>query len=70
MTTGWVDVMPETEFGVWFALFYALAGSILIYVRACVCMCAYVCVCMCLYVRVPPHAGGIPATIPHTTIPV
>lgn len=34
VTTGWVDVMPQTEFGVWFALFYALAGSILIYVRA------------------------------------
>jgi hypothetical protein len=30
---GWVTVMPESEFGVWFALFYALAGSILIYVR-------------------------------------
>ncbi len=31
MGSGWVDVMPETEFGVWFALFYALMGSILIY---------------------------------------
>jgi len=31
MGSGWVDVMPLTEFGIWFSLFYALMGSILIY---------------------------------------